>query len=377
MGIIAKLGGFSTEFSGSPNRVSNVRRAATILNNTLIAPGQEFDFDSVVGERTVARGFKTAPAIMRPARGHPWRRHLPGGHHALQCRVLRRSRRHRAHQPLAVHQPLPQGPRRHRQLGRTGSPLGQRHAQLGADPNGVLRQQPDVLDLRHPAGPQGHLHHQRLVRHRTGGRSKKIDIATLPSGKTEVKDSGQTGRSVTVKRTVTQDGKVIHQDTFASRYPMYPRLVNVGRGYDHHHGQAHDDDQAAHRHDDHQATDDDHDRGALVPAPPSSAQRPLPPDTLRESSGCAGLLKFLLSVADSPAEEDRARAEVGPYERIASLGVGRAHPADGHRGATSRSSPSGRRRTTRPRSPTSTVSTSPKSSRSSTFASAAAKTPRT
>ena len=47
-------------------------------------------------------------------------------------------------------------------------------------------------------------------------------------------------------RTVTQDGKVIHQDTFVSHYPMYPRLVDVGRGTTTTTVKRHDDDQAAH-----------------------------------------------------------------------------------------------------------------------------------
>jgi vancomycin resistance protein YoaR len=230
MGIVSKLGGFTTEFSGSANRVSNVQHAASFINNTLIAPGSEFDFDSVVGERTVANGFKTAPSIINGKLEDT----LGGG----ICQVATTLFNAVFFAGLDV-------------TSRTNHSLYISHYPMGRDatvswggpafrwvndtPNWVLIRtaySDSSLTFVIYGTPQG-----RKVTYTTTDWfdieqvvDKKTEVSTLPAGQTEVKDPGQTGRSVTVKRTVTQSGKVIHQDTFASRYPMYPRLIDVGKG---------------------------------------------------------------------------------------------------------------------------------------------------
>jgi len=57
------LGNFSTNLNGTANRVSNIRTSANSINGYLMKPGDTFSFNEVVGERTVARGYKTAPVI--------------------------------------------------------------------------------------------------------------------------------------------------------------------------------------------------------------------------------------------------------------------------------------------------------------------------
>ena len=230
MGIVAKLGSFTTQFSGSANRISNVQQAASYINNTLLAPGQEFDFDTVVGERTAARGFKTAPAII----GGKLEDTLGGG----ICQVATTLFNAVFFAGLDV-------------TARTNHSLYISHYPTGRDATvswggPALRwvnDTPDWVLVRTAYSsnsltfviygtPQG-----RKVTYTTSDWfdiqpvvDKKTEVTTLPAGKTQVVDPGQTGRSVTVKRTVTQGGQVIHQDTFASRYPMYPRLIDVGKG---------------------------------------------------------------------------------------------------------------------------------------------------
>jgi vancomycin resistance protein YoaR len=53
---------------------------------------------------------------------------------------------------------------------------------------------------------------------------------TLPKGTTEQVDWAKDGTDVTVRRTVTQDGVVIHQDTFFSRYKPWNARYLVGTG---------------------------------------------------------------------------------------------------------------------------------------------------
>ena len=53
----------STSLSGSSsNRINNVTLAAKALNNTVVNPGETFDYNSCLGERTEARGYKGAGA---------------------------------------------------------------------------------------------------------------------------------------------------------------------------------------------------------------------------------------------------------------------------------------------------------------------------
>ena len=48
--------------SSSSNRLSNIALAISLINGTCLEPGETFSFNETVGQRTTARGFKTAPA---------------------------------------------------------------------------------------------------------------------------------------------------------------------------------------------------------------------------------------------------------------------------------------------------------------------------
>lgn len=59
-----RMGTFSTNVSGTSNRKANVELAALHCNDTILLPGEEFSFNNVVGERTVANGFLAAPSYV-------------------------------------------------------------------------------------------------------------------------------------------------------------------------------------------------------------------------------------------------------------------------------------------------------------------------
>lgn len=57
------LGEFSTTYNaGATARTINLRLASNKINNTVVMPGETFSYNKVVGERTVAAGYKEAPA---------------------------------------------------------------------------------------------------------------------------------------------------------------------------------------------------------------------------------------------------------------------------------------------------------------------------
>lgn len=60
-GITDQLGSFTTQFdSSNTGRVTNIRRAAELINGTIVQPGEEFDFSNVVGKTTAENGFELA-----------------------------------------------------------------------------------------------------------------------------------------------------------------------------------------------------------------------------------------------------------------------------------------------------------------------------
>jgi vancomycin resistance protein YoaR len=55
---------FSTQFPYNPPRTENITIAARTLNGTFVAPGQTFSLNGVLGQRTAAKGYNSAPVIV-------------------------------------------------------------------------------------------------------------------------------------------------------------------------------------------------------------------------------------------------------------------------------------------------------------------------
>ena len=56
------LSTFSTTYAASNvNRTTNLKLAAKKINGTVLMPGETFSYNQVVGERTIAAGYKEAP----------------------------------------------------------------------------------------------------------------------------------------------------------------------------------------------------------------------------------------------------------------------------------------------------------------------------
>lgn len=65
MGIERRLGTYMTLNAGTFDRITNLRRAVELLHGALVRPGGTFSFNDRVGERTIGRGFRSAPVIIR------------------------------------------------------------------------------------------------------------------------------------------------------------------------------------------------------------------------------------------------------------------------------------------------------------------------
>ena len=69
------LGDHQTRHTGNDDRNTNLQLACAAINGTVIEPGKTFSFNQTVGQRTSARGYKTAPADV----GFPGETTLGGG----------------------------------------------------------------------------------------------------------------------------------------------------------------------------------------------------------------------------------------------------------------------------------------------------------
>lgn len=65
--LTSVLGDFSTPVLGSPDRVENIRLSLAAINNILLLPDEVFSFNEIVGERTIEKGYRSAPIILGEA----------------------------------------------------------------------------------------------------------------------------------------------------------------------------------------------------------------------------------------------------------------------------------------------------------------------
>lgn len=65
LGIERRLASYTTLYAGTWDRITNLRLGISLLNGALVAPGGTFSFNERVGERTLERGFRPAPVIIK------------------------------------------------------------------------------------------------------------------------------------------------------------------------------------------------------------------------------------------------------------------------------------------------------------------------
>jgi len=64
MGIDELVSSYTTIYGGDPNRIHNVQLVAHLIDDHLIAPGEEFSFNQTTGDRNASKGFLEAPVII-------------------------------------------------------------------------------------------------------------------------------------------------------------------------------------------------------------------------------------------------------------------------------------------------------------------------
>jgi vancomycin resistance protein YoaR len=229
LGIRQRISSYTTEYSsGNPQRVNNIHLLAKSLNNTLIAPGDEFSFNKIIGPRTAAKGYQEAPVIMNgklvPALG--------GGICQVGTTIFN----------TVFFSGLPVTQRTNHSFYISHYPDG-RDATVSWDgPDFRFKNETSAWLLIKTFWGSEYITISLYgtspgytVTYKTGSWRNQVAFPvstigdpTMYEGVLVVEDVGVAGHDVTVTRTVTKKGKVVRQDEFASYYRPKEQVVRKG-----------------------------------------------------------------------------------------------------------------------------------------------------
>ncbi len=228
--INGELGGFSTHFGGTGlNRGSNIALAASHINGTLLAPGEIFSYNKVVGPRDGSSGFKDAPVIIKgelvPGVGGGVCQVSSTLYNAVLLSDLKIVRR--SHHAFPVHY-LPAG----------------RDATVVDGAIDFQFQNNTPAPIYVAASARGGRLSFRIFGKHTPGREVSIELAnhttlpssvetlsdpSLPAGRRVVKVKGHLGHRVTVYRVVRDNGTLVRKELIShDHYRPFPTVVLVG-----------------------------------------------------------------------------------------------------------------------------------------------------
>lgn len=229
MGITSRLSTFTTQYSaGNAPRVNNVHLLAKALDSTLIAPGDVFSFNGTAGERTSAKGYVEAPAIV-DGKLVP---QLGGGVCQVGTTVFN----------AVFFSGLPVVERHNHSFYISHYPKGRDATVSWGGPDFKFRNDTNHWILIRTAFTSSSLtvalygtDPGYVVSYTTGKFTKivpfKVDEVkdpTLAKGKRIVQDAGENGCDISVVRTVKHQGQLVRMDTFVSHYSAKVQTVRVG-----------------------------------------------------------------------------------------------------------------------------------------------------
>ena len=228
MRITRVLATYTTAYSGSYDRIRNLKRAAALIDGTTLGPGATFSFNDVVGARTAKRGFRKAPTIV----DGEYKDELGGGVSQVATTVFNAAweaglkiAARTAHSLYISRYP----PGRDATVNYPDVDLrfvndtdnwlvvrarstdtGIAVSLLGAPTNRRVVSEPG--ELRETGPPE----------------VERIPDPTMYVGEEVVVDPGEPSRSIAVKRTVYEGDDVLYEETWYTSYDSEPEIVRVG-----------------------------------------------------------------------------------------------------------------------------------------------------
>ena len=227
-GITRVLGSFATPYSGTADRIRNLRLAVSLLDRTLIGPGKRFSFNHTVGPRTRSRGFRPAPVI----RNGKYEEGVGGGVSQVATTVFNAAweaglkiTARAAHDLYISRYPLGRDATVNypdldlRFVNDTRNSL---FVDATAGETGI-----SVAIYGAPTGRRVVSRAEKLLETAPPPLQKVLD-PTLYEGDRIVVDDGEPARSITVTRTVYTGDRVLYRETWTTHYRAEPRIVRVG-----------------------------------------------------------------------------------------------------------------------------------------------------
>jgi vancomycin resistance protein YoaR len=229
LGITKRVSTYTTEFSAADRpRVHNISLIGASVNDNIVKPGEVFSMNAATGERTAAKGYRTAHVILNGE--------IVDGLGGGVCQA-----------GTTVFNAVFFGG--YEVVQRSNHSLHISHYPMGRDatlnwPNKDLKFKNDtpyavLIKARVTAASMTVSLYSTSVGNKvsytTSGTSnfrspptKYEDDPTLEQGQEKVTSSGSSGFDVTVHRTVTRNGKVVHSDNFLSQYVPWTKVVKRG-----------------------------------------------------------------------------------------------------------------------------------------------------
>ena len=228
MGIDRRMSSYKTYYSGTSDRITNLQLGVKALDGTLVAPGGTFSLNDAIGERTIERGFRSAPVII----GNEFAEEVGGGTSQVATTAfnaaweagLRITERHPHSLYISRYQ-----------LGRDATvywpSLDLKF--VNDTKKWVLVKgfaEGDGISIAIYGGETRRIQSSATPLVVTGRAPvERIDDPTLAKGKTIVEEEGSSPSRTTATREIyAADGALIRSETWTTSYEGENRVVRVG-----------------------------------------------------------------------------------------------------------------------------------------------------
>jgi vancomycin resistance protein YoaR len=229
MGIRKRISVFTTTYSaGNKARTNNIHTLGDALDGTLLAPDEVFSFNETIGQRTAAKGYQEANAIVN-GKLVP---QLGGGICQVGTTIFN----------TVFESGLPVTQRKNHSFYISHYPKGRDATISWGGPDFKFKNDTEnwvLISVSYTSSSitialygtdpgydvKASTSEWRNVKPFT---IQKIKDATMIDGTTVIEDPGVDGKTITVKRTVSKGDRVIRTDEFVSVYRPKTAVVRVG-----------------------------------------------------------------------------------------------------------------------------------------------------
>jgi vancomycin resistance protein YoaR len=228
MGIDRRMASYKTYNSGTWDRITNLRLGVGELDDTVVPPGGTFSLNDAIGERTVERGFRSAPVII----GTEYEEEVGGGTSQVATTVFNAAWEAGLH--ITERNPHSLYISRY-QLGRDATVYWPSlDLEFVNDTKSWILvkgfAESDGISVAIYGGEDRRVESSEGTMTVTGSPSvKRVKDPTLPLGETVVESAGTSPSRTSVTRKVyASDGTLIRDETWNTSYKGETRVVRIG-----------------------------------------------------------------------------------------------------------------------------------------------------